>query len=253
MKIIISKPGIPSSFRLHPSGQGLIEAEWDLKFNKAQRLAAKLVIFKSKEAMHRFWRCVLGKTAEDHGDALGLVNTFGTEWTDTRTGKRVLVVDPRYYCIVGLCLGHLDTEIIAHECGHAALSYVRRTKHRNLFRPLFDFDEEHLCHPLGRLVAAVNDCLLEKGLYDKAPAPMDPTPETFVLKKDLVIRAGTKFTIAPVTTTRSPGHREHVIGFGKDNHGELTVDLEDPKMRRWFEPVAPKKKATKKVAKKKTV
>jgi hypothetical protein len=70
----------------------------------------------------------------------------------------------------------------------------------------------------------------------------------YQLKKDIVIKAGTKFHMAPIKVVRSASHVEHIIGFGKDNTGSLVVCVDDPKMKRWFKEV--KEPATKKVAKK---
>lgn len=58
-----------------------------------------------------------------------------------------------------------------------------------------------------------------------------------VLKKDIIIPAGTVFQQAPTHTDRiGEGHISHVIGLTKDSSGELTYCLDpgDPAIEDWF-------------------
>lgn len=61
-----------------------------------------------------------------------------------------------------------------------------------------------------------------------------------VLKKDIVIPAGTEFDSVGVAvkTVRTPGmHVRHTIGFGPNTFGELMVghEIGDPGFDEWFE------------------
>lgn len=63
-------------------------------------------------------------------------------------------------------------------------------------------------------------------------------PLVYVLRKDLVIPAGTEFTCIDGTTRRyATGNYEAIIGLSKDSTGSLVYGVEDldPKCMEWFE------------------
>lgn len=69
----------------------------------------------------------------------------------------------------------------------------------------------------------------------KAKAGREPQVR---LKKDIVIPAGTILGPAPLRTSRSAGHFDHLIAMGRDNTAVLTVFLErDAETAEWLEPV----------------
>lgn len=60
----------------------------------------------------------------------------------------------------------------------------------------------------------------------------------YVLKKDLIIPAGTVFECVDGTTRRfASGNFEAVIGLSRDSSGSLVYGIEpgDPKCMEWFE------------------
>lgn len=65
--------------------------------------------------------------------------------------------------------------------------------------------------------------------------------QTYVLKKDLVIPAGSKFTKAPTDTHRvGRGHIMHTFGLTKDTGGEVAycvADMTPEELAEWFEGV----------------
>ena len=69
--------------------------------------------------------------------------------------------------------------------------------------------------------------------------------KTVRLKRDIIIPAGTILKPAPLRTSRSDGHFEHLIAIGKDNTATLTVFLQrDAETAEWLEPCRPKLKTT---------
>jgi len=60
-----------------------------------------------------------------------------------------------------------------------------------------------------------------------------------VLKKDIVIPAGTEFSPVPPysTTTHGEGVYEHVVGLTNDSYGELYyyMDNLDKRLNDWFD------------------
>lgn len=64
-----------------------------------------------------------------------------------------------------------------------------------------------------------------------------PDDREMVLKKDIVIPAGTVFSRAPVKTERvGDQHFSHIIGLTNDSSGDLTyfIDPDDPALDEWF-------------------
>ena len=60
--------------------------------------------------------------------------------------------------------------------------------------------------------------------------------QKFVLLKDVVIPAGSVFTVAPSKTQRSDGHFCHIVGLTKDSAGDFIyyIDDNDPELEQWF-------------------
>lgn len=156
--------GIRRDFINDPSGKDIV-AEHDIKVTGGARLAAKLLIFEHPKALRRFWREAIGG---DLGKGcLGAVNGLACEVIMVKPGKpdrHRIEVDPRYFCVIGLCQTHLSMEIICHESTHAGLQWAKRAK-RNFWCSPGELDEENVCYPTGRIAAAINRFVWKKGLY----------------------------------------------------------------------------------------
>lgn len=76
------------------------------------------------------------------------------------------MVDPVYFCVIGLVRGAISMEAICHEAVHAAYAYTNRV--RTLSWPgSQDSPEENLCYPAGRIAAEINRKLWKHDLYKK--------------------------------------------------------------------------------------
>lgn len=169
MRIEHARP-LPKAFSRHPKGK-LIVAEADIFPTQRARLAAKLLIFAKPTDLRKFWKDIVGS---DLGkDCLGAVNALGREsmFVDDNgeVSNRRWVCDPRYFCIIGLCVGHLSMEIITHEAVHAGFCYARR-RGRDPWNDDRRLGEEDVAYPAGRIAAAMNRWLDERGLYAEEAA-----------------------------------------------------------------------------------
>ena len=137
----------------------------DIRLSKRSRLRMKLLVFRTKTQLQDFWKYnisfeKLGK------DCVGAVNGLAYENLNIDTNKSIMVVDPNYFCVMGLVVSKIGMEIITHESVHAGINYVKRVKHRNLWKEVGQLDEEELCYPIGRIASHVNELLYESGMYD---------------------------------------------------------------------------------------
>lgn len=80
---------------------------------------------------------------------------------------------------------------------------------------------------------------MESKPYESAVIGYDDDAHAqFVLKKDILIPAGTQFTIAPTKTERyGSGHVEAIVALSNDSCGSMSyfVDPDDPALSEWFE------------------
>lgn len=166
MKFIPKRKSLPRSFAGGRPADGIV-AEADIWPRRHGRIAAKLLVFRNRTALQRFWKRIsdypLGR------GCLGAVNGLGYEMVDCRKAKpakTTLHGDRRYFCLIGLCLGELSMEIVSHEAVHAAYCYEKRVK-RNLFGTIGSFDEERIAYPAGTIAAAINRFLHKRGLYER--------------------------------------------------------------------------------------
>lgn len=156
VRVVFGKP-LPSKWSGHSKAEGLV-AEADIAVSKRGRLKAKLLVFRSQTAMRKFWRIAMG---HDLGSGcFGAVNGLAGEWSDGR-----VQVDRRYFCVIALCRRHLSMEVISHESVHAGYCYAKRQR-RDIFGSVFDFDEERVAYPAGRIAAAINRFCFARGLYE---------------------------------------------------------------------------------------
>lgn len=165
MRFVCNKRPIRGRFYGSTVAKGLV-AEADIYVHPRGRLAAKLLVFDRPRSLHRFWKRV--NPSERLGrNRLGVVNSLSRERLSFRGGKERPAVyegDRRYFCLIGLCVGHLTMEILTHESVHAGFCYAKRVG-RNLFGPAAEFDEERIAYPAGIIAASVNRYLHKKGLY----------------------------------------------------------------------------------------
>ena len=77
--------------------------------------------------------------------------------------------------------------------------------------------------------------------YESAQIGYDDDAQAeYILKKDIVIPAGTRFTVAPTRVERyGTGHVEALVGLTDDSCGSMSyfVDPDDPALFEWFEHV----------------
>lgn len=158
-------PPLPRSFGHIAKG---LTAEADIYPTPRARLAAKLLVFSSPRALRAFWRDVLEKPDLGAG-CVGAVNALGHEAIDFSDddddqGRSRWVCDPRYFCIIGLCLNHLSMEVVTHEAVHAGFCYARRRGH-DPWNDERRLGEEDVAYPAGRIAAAINRWLYDRDLY----------------------------------------------------------------------------------------
>lgn len=164
MRVELLKKPLPRSFARNQHARGLL-AECDLRVTRRGRLRAKVLVFRTKGDLHRFWRKGLGQSLGR--GTLGAVNQLAAEVWSFRGGRETtrLRCDPRYFCLVGLCRTALAVEIVAHEAVHAGYAYARRQR-RDIFGDVFeDLDEERVAYPAGRILAGLSRFLHEAELW----------------------------------------------------------------------------------------
>lgn len=164
MRFVANKKAIPRTWSRIPTAGGIV-AEADIFPNRRGRLAAKLLIFDKPASLRRFWKEInpspLGRSC------LGVVNVLAHvvhPFPDGKPAPKFLRGDPRYFCVIGLCAGHLTMEVIAHEAVHAGFAYEKRAK-RNIFAGVDECDEERVAYPAGRIAAAINRFIHQRKLY----------------------------------------------------------------------------------------
>jgi hypothetical protein len=165
MRIRCLEESLPRRIRSHPKARGVISAA-DIRVTGGGRLRLKVVVFANKASLHHFWKAVLGKPHLGR-TCCGAVNGLAYERIEIRPGRsdlHTLVVDPRYFAIMGLVKGYLNMEIVTHEATHAAFAYARR-HHRDMWVGSGDLEEENVCYPAGRIAKSINAFLHEEGLY----------------------------------------------------------------------------------------
>lgn len=162
----ISTP-LPRDWTKIKGVEGLI-LDADLRIDSG-RLRAKLLVFKNRPCLRKFWVNHLGK-GNLGARCCGAVNSLIQE-VRTIPGKKdkfketaYLEADPRYYCVMGLARGWLTIEIICHESVHAAFCYTKRVKRVPWAEHLEDFHEEELCYPTGRIANKIVEALRKAAL-----------------------------------------------------------------------------------------
>lgn len=169
MRFVPNKRSLPRTFARHPHAEGVV-AETDVKPLPRGRLAAKVLVFESQPALRAFWKKWTGHDISKK--CRGVVNALAQERIKFVGGERetrTLHGDPRYFCMIGFCLGELYDEVLTHEAVHAGFCYERRVR-RNMFgNAVGDFDEERVAYPVGRIAAEINDFFHAKKLHGRKP------------------------------------------------------------------------------------
>jgi len=164
MRVVHTDEPLPRKWRGLPGGERALHIA-DIAVSYRSRLRLKLLVFKTPRDLKYFWKAGLGR-----GDlgrhCVGAVNGLAIERIFfPKKGHppkpSIIEVDPRYFAVMGLCTGHLSMEVICHEAGHAAFSYVNRVHNKSLWHGARDNDEEEVCYPLGRIASAVTQSLIE--------------------------------------------------------------------------------------------
>lgn len=135
--------------------RGLL-AEGNIPVNGG-RLRAKVLVFDKPENLRACWRKYLG--GDLGAQCLGAVNSL-MRHVERFPGKRERVsrtrwieADRRYFCVIGLVLGHLTMRIVSHESVHAAFAFVNRKSRAWWDKKAKDNDEEAVAYPVGEIAA----------------------------------------------------------------------------------------------------
>lgn len=170
MQVRHSKHPLPHDWSCLPGVEkALFQADAPVK--EHGRLRAKLIVFRTKKDLHRFWKHGLGYSGWGEGlgrTCVGAVNALCHRHMAIVNGKSTqtwIEVDPRYFCVIGLCADWLSARVVTHECVHAGFAYAARTGHRNSWSPASDMAEEAICYPAGELAGWINQKLWEHKVY----------------------------------------------------------------------------------------
>lgn len=170
MKVEHTSTPLRRCWRLLAKRYGLA-GELDVRIRRRSRLWLKVLMFRSNREMRLFWRERMGNDLCRH--TRGVTNAMGYECVSFRGGKEsrpTMVVDPRYFCVIGLLVTDATPEVITHESVHAAFYYARRVKFRNLWMDSREVSEEHICYPTGRIAKAIFEwCAKHRWLSSGAP------------------------------------------------------------------------------------
>ena len=172
-KFTYNKSRIPKRIK----AEGVV-AQKDLTIGAEGDPKAKLLVFKNRTLMRKFYKSVLpalrggGEEYQNAGlgaRCLGFVNQMRVdcyrvpeegdlEWTRSE-------VDRRYFCLVGLVEGHLTAEVITHEAVHVGFAWDIRTRGSGPFEDPHN-PEENVCYLAGRFVNEVLTVIKEHKLRE---------------------------------------------------------------------------------------
>jgi hypothetical protein len=144
-----------------------VALDCDVKITPAAQLRLRLIVAKDKRALRRIGKAI-GLTIYRRTE--GLVAPLSEEWVKVArdgTERSRMVYDRRYFAAMLLSKKHANTELVAHECGHAAIFYSRRVK-SNKWQgrvPPDDPAGEAICYPLGHIMRAVTSALYRHGVW----------------------------------------------------------------------------------------
>lgn len=149
-----------------PGGEkALLDA--NIRLHRRGRLHAKLIVFRGKRDLQRFWRDAIdspiGRGA--YGVCHALVSKH-ENFSNGRTASTWIEVDPHYFAIIGLSLRECGIEAICHESTHAAFAYALRRGRRSDWHFHDELPEETICYPAGKIARAINQLFHDEGLWE---------------------------------------------------------------------------------------
>lgn len=164
----MSEPRIRLKYKLprrFASSPGLL-AHGDVRVNRG-RLRAKVLVFDKPASLHRFWKVGLRKGALGTR-CLGAVNALGCYCSKfSKAGEiRTIETDHRYFCVIGLVVGHLSMKVITHESVHAAFAFANRKSRAWWDKEAKSNDEESIAYPVGEIASGIVGLLLREKLLD---------------------------------------------------------------------------------------
>lgn len=148
-----AKP-LPEIFSKNRRWGKLISHEARVKIHKNSRKCFKLLIFEDWYDMDDFFRLALACDNKCDVHTKGVFNRLLT--TDDKC-------DQNYVGIIALVHKHIDLELVAHECVHAAIAYAERSNYK-WTAPEHDHPEEPVAYPAGRLTQTIWNYLNEENL-----------------------------------------------------------------------------------------
>lgn len=146
-------------------------AEASITVRYADKVKLKVLLFKNKTQLQKFWREHLGINLGRYcGGCVSTLRDRKYFLNDDGTQREVeWRCDRRYYAIMGLCLNHLSYEVVTHESLHAAIAYVNRTAGKTRqWSGDGALVEEEIAYPLGLIADSVFNWLSENKVVMKA-------------------------------------------------------------------------------------
>lgn len=165
-KLFYRKRGIPKRIKSIVKNV----TAYDLEFVEGEP-KAKVVIFKNRRDMHRFYNVILPeyrnavefKCNKLDKRALGCVNSLVIHYTKGSLIKHE--VDKRYFCIVLLIEGYLTAEVLVHEGVHVGFAWDWRMKGDGPYSDPNN-DEENTCYITGIFVDKLITCIKQDALKE---------------------------------------------------------------------------------------
>lgn len=122
------------------------------------RLRAKVVVFKTTRDLRVFWKRRVRHDPDLGARCLGAVNGLGRlseQCGGPKDGQRVLQVDRRFFCLIGLTRDNLTMRVLSHESVHAAYCFAKRRSTNGWDKHAAEFDEEAIAYPTGEIARAL--------------------------------------------------------------------------------------------------
>lgn len=167
MRRRLIRPGLPRDF--HPLvPEGLLWAG-DVRIVSRRLPALKVIVFKCRLHMRRFWKEHLKSDLTDFRGAVNYLSHTSIKFDkDGREHPPVRFVQPRYVAVMGLVKGFITYEIIVHECVHAAEAWDERFPNYP-WPGAEDLPMESICYPAGKFACQIIKHLTLEGLMNKNP------------------------------------------------------------------------------------
>lgn len=137
----------------------------NIRLAKRGRLTAKLLIFETQGDLARYWKHINPRQPLGRG-CLGAVNSlmyFEESFGGKHNGRRVIWVDARYFCVIGLVRKHLTMRVISHESVHAAFAYAGRKARSWWDTEVTKNPEEEIAYPTGEIASSIVYLLNQAG------------------------------------------------------------------------------------------